>query len=462
MINLPQANIPQIRRLLNNIFDDPGLDAFCQDYFLNVYKRFSRGMRHDEKINLLLDECLHLPTGFDKLLEAVLSEYEANDSQRAELKSLIEAIEALPREITISEDGRIIPDDETLHAPLPEFDPSVLENLDKPTGAVKLRSKFYVERQADIVLRREVVQIGTTVTIHAPRQTGKSSLLMRGVQHARQHGAKAVVLNLQSFGADRLAAPDIFLRELAELIVRKLQLDVSEIEKLWQTNLGPQNKLTYLIEDYILPEIRTSFILALDEVDRLLQISHYKDFFAMLRAWHEKRALYEEWDRLNIVMVISTEPYTLIPADSLQSPFNVGTIIYLEDFNETQVRDLNERHGSPVEASEFPELMDLLAGHPYLTRQALYTLVTEQQTWANLSQLSSSEQGPFREHLWHYYSLVRADQRLKTALKEVIRYNRCSDEIALIRLLRVGLIKGRGDVHICRCGLYSRYFEKKL
>jgi hypothetical protein len=76
-------------------------------------------------------------------------------------------------------------------------------------------------------------------------------------------------------------------------------------------------------------------------------------------------------------MVISTEPYLLI-ADPNQSPFNVGLKLSLEDFSMDQVRDLNQRHGAPVRESDIPELTALLGGHPYLTRKALYTVVTEE------------------------------------------------------------------------------------
>ena len=46
----------------------------------------------------------------------------------------------------LSEDGRPIANEEELHPPLPEFDPRFLE---APGGTVKLRSRFYVERDAD-------------------------------------------------------------------------------------------------------------------------------------------------------------------------------------------------------------------------------------------------------------------------------------------------------------------------
>jgi len=254
---------------------------------------------------------------------------------------------------TISEDGRPVADDEALHPPLPEFDPRFLEELEAPGGAVKLRDRFYVERQADARLQREVVRSGTTTTIRAARQTGKSSLLVRGIHHARQTGAQVVCLDLQRLDRDHLATPDVFLRYLAECIVRRLRLDPAEVEKSWRGPLGPQDKLTYLMEDYVLPGCDDPIVLALDEADRLLQTDFYKDFFALVRSWHNSRALDERWNQLNVVMVISTEPYLLIP-DVTQSPFNVGLRLYLKDFDEAQVRDLNRRHGSPVTEDDFP------------------------------------------------------------------------------------------------------------
>jgi hypothetical protein len=276
----------------------------------------------------------------------------------------------------VSEDGDPISDDNNLHPPLPEFDPRLVDAMEAPGGVVKLRDRFYIERHADAQLRREVTKAGSTTTIRASRQTGKSSLLVRGINEARQNGARVVNLDLQRVDGDRLASPDLFLRDLAEFIVRKLRLDVSEVDRAWKGSLGPQDKLTYLMEDYILPESDTPIVLALDEVDRLLQTPFHSDFFALLRSWHNSRALDEQWDRLNLVMVISTEPYLLI-ADVNQSPFNVGLKIYLEDFDENQVYELNQRHSSPVLEADFPQVMELLSGHPYLTRKALYTMVSD-------------------------------------------------------------------------------------
>lgn len=370
-------------------------------------------------------------------------------------------LEPIAGERILSEDGRAVADAETLHPPLPEFDPRFLEGLEAPGGAVRLSDRFYVEREADGRLKREIVKLGTTTTIRAARQTGKSSLLVRGVHHARESGARVVCLDMQRVDRDHLETPDVFLHCLAESIVHKLRLDVAEVQKQWRGSLGPQDKLTYLMEDYVLPASDGPIVLAMDEADRLLQTDFYKDFFALVRSWHNSRALDDRWNKLNIVMIISTEPYLLID-DVTQSPFNVGLPLYLEDFDAAQVRGLNRRHGSPVSEGDFPQLMELLGGHPYLTRKALYTLVIERLAWSDLTRVAPADHGPFGDHLRRHHWLLRDEPGLRESLRQVIRHGRCDDDTAFFRLLRAGLVKGSGEVCRCRCGLYRIYFEDKL
>jgi len=99
---------------------------------------------------------------------------------------------------------------------------------------------------------------------------------------------------------------------------------------------------------------------------------------------------------------------------------------------------------------------------PYLTRKALYTLVTERCAWADLARVAATDRGPFSDHLRHNFWLLRNEPGLKAALKQIVNDNHCEDEMAFFRLLRAGLVKGCGEVCHCRCDLYRMYFKDKL
>ena len=94
-----------------------------------------------------------------------------------------------------------------------------------------------------------------------------------------------------------------------------------------------------------------------------------------MRAWHNSRATCTPWNGLNLVIGHAVEAQTLI-RDRNQSPFNVGVRLTLDDFTSEQVAILNERHHHPLKNEhDLQSLMELIGGHPYLVRQALYSLV---------------------------------------------------------------------------------------
>ena len=284
---------------------------------------------------------------------------------------------------------------------------------------------------------------------------------MRGIHTARSQGHAVVFFDVQGGGRERLVSMDVFLRSLAESISDELGLDESLLDQAWQGTRSSSVKLQRLLEKQVLPGLDKPLILAMDEADSLLKTDFYIDFFGLLRSWHNRRATSPEWDKFSMALVISTEPYLLIPDVNL-SPFNVGLHLELRDFTIEQVRDLNARHGSPIVASDLPHLMNLLQGHPYLTRRALYALVAEGVTWRQFMRDAPTDEGPFGDHLRHHYWGIRDRPELKQALKEIIHTRRCSDEMALFRLLKAGLVKGGGGTYTCRCGLYEFYFRDKL
>jgi hypothetical protein len=340
--------------------------------------------------------------------------------------------------------------------PLPEFDPLILENMDSPGGALKITDPFYVERDADKLIKKHIIKSGSTIIIRASHQAGKSSLLARGI-HCASDRAHIVHINLQGFEHNELEIADTFYKHFAKILIKKLRITNSVVDEVWQEDLSPLSKLNDLVEEYIVYKIDRQVILAIDEADRLLFSPFRNDFFGLMRTWHNNRAIEERWNKVNVVLVISTEPDALISSFH-QSPFNVGLNIYLDDFNWAQVYMLNKMHGSPVQDDDFETFFELIDGHPYLTREALYLLVSEGWTFRRLLQDAAKDHGPFGNHLRRQFSILLNDQHLQRTFAMIRQQNRCGDEIAISRLLQAGLIKGKGDLYYCRCGLYNRYF----
>jgi hypothetical protein len=342
-------------------------------------------------------------------------------------------------------------------------DAQFIASLDDPSGAVHIGSTLYIERMADEELHRILARPrGATVSIRAPRQTGKSSLLIRGVAQAQKLGHKVIFLDLQAVDELFLKDRDVFLRYLSDIIAKKLGLDPRRAQQIWEGSLGSQDKLTYLMEDYVLPQISSKVVLAIDEADRLLGTPFHSGFFGLLRSWHNQRAIQPNWGKFDLLLVISTEPHLLIQ-DLNQSPFNVGTKIFLKDFDAQQVALLNERYHSPLHEQELVALLELLGGHPYLTSRALYTLLTDQMDWAQLVRVAGLEHGPFDDHLRRYIWMLGDQPRLRDTLKQVISNQGCPDQLSFYQLRQAGLLKGT-SYQACRfrCKLYEEYLKDKL
>ena len=330
--------------------------------------------------------------------------------------------------------------------------------LEAPAGAVRPQSPFYIERHADDQLRHQLAGQGTTTTIQAGRQTGKTSLLIHAI-----NAFQGKLIYLDFHLVDETSGENLtsFLRFLSEAIAEQLDLDWEVVDKYWQAARNPAQTFNRFLQQEVLQHSEQPVLLAIDEADVLLGVEYQKHFFALLRAWDSRRAFDADWRKLNLVMVISTHPYLLIDDVNL-SPFNVGLTIRLKDFSPDQVADLNGRHGSPLGQNEVLTLMGLVGGHPYLVRQAYYTLVSERLSLTDLLRVASSPEGPFGKHLLFYLHSLKKKPALLAALGQLFREQKLPDESLLERLAAVGLIQQEDGKWKARCGLYGDFFKRQV
>lgn len=342
-------------------------------------------------------------------------------------------------------------------APLPAADPRlVLE-----TGTVIPSSPFYIRRNADDKMEEQVRRNGTTTRVKGMRQMGKSSLLVRARAAEQQH-QKSFYLDFQMIDEPHLTSLESLLRYLAYKIAKDFKVPAKPAD-YWDDYLGAKESITSFIEEYILREADSPILILFDEADRVFRFPYRDDFFSTIRGWHNLRAVRDIWNRLNIVIAHSTDPYLWIQ-DINQSPFNVGHQIKLDDFDFGQVCESNSKRGEVLKTEvDIRALMGLVGGHPYLVNVALYTLAVNGWSISQLQKVATDEAGPFGDHLRGCLWSLQKHEALKHALRDILRHSKCDDEESFQRLKAAGLIIGetRSSVQM-RCQLYADYFRKHL
>jgi len=107
-------------------------------------------------------------------------------------------------------------------------------------------------------------------------------------------------------------------------------------------------------------------------------------------------------------------------------------------------------------------LYELIEGHPFLARRALYLVASEEYRPKELFERAAEDRGPFGDHLrFHLYRLER-QPALAAAMKAVIRKDAISDRSIRSRLLGAGLIRETQGALTPRCDLYRQYFGARL
>lgn len=335
--------------------------------------------------------------------------------------------------------------------------------LEIPRGAVRLESKYYIERKGEEDFINQIESPGALLRIRGPRQYGKTSLLTRVIAFAKNKEFEIIIIDFQELDENILSDLNQLLWEFCSYFADEFALE-EVLLKYWSKPRAKKQICTSFIEKEVLRQSNMPILLAIDEADRLFKFKEVSsEFFLLLRSWHEKSKVphKEEWENFRLVLSYSTEAKLAIQ-DFNASPFNVGDEANLPPFSKEQVVELANRHQIEMEDDYINRLMELLNGQPYLVRRSLYLIA--KKDYAPLQLLSSASQhdGPFGDHLKHHLVNVKQFDECVNALKEIVNNDRCKDPLIATRLQAAGLIKGSPPNMIFSNKLYSSYFKDKL
>lgn len=347
-------------------------------------------------------------------------------------------------------------------SPTPAVNPVPALPPMEPKGILPLKSAFYIERPTDKTALGLISypNIGITLCIQASGQMGASSLLHRITDAARRAGKQVAHINFQqTFNEEDFDSSEDFHRRFCVVLTDRLE-QPDRVDQHWERykSLSIGDRCTKYVQ-YLLQALQQQhLVLAMDEIDRLIDTGFRSSFFGMLRSWHNQRAMDERFERLDLVLVTSLEPHRLID-DTNQSPFNISGEANLSDFSHDEVRQLCNLYGVNPTPQQFEDLFALIGGHPYLWQLSLHHVASGVHTFGQLLIAAGKDNGPYSKHLSSWYEFLRSKPTLHNALKNIIS-KREYDERAFLSLRRVGLVVREGNRARARCKLYEDYFRE--
>ncbi|NEP61675.1 MAG: hypothetical protein F6K31_32775 [Symploca sp. SIO2G7] len=333
-----------------------------------------------------------------------------------------------------------------------------------PSGPLPPDSPLYIERPpSENLAYSEIQRPGGFLRIKAPQKMGKTSLVFRLIETARQNNYQIVHLDLQTVDKAVFNSIDTFLKWFCTRSSQALNLAPKLID-FWDASMGHKVSSELYYQEYLLENRKTPIVLMLGAAERLIE--HPKvaqDFFPLLRSWHEKARWNFLWRNLRIVIVHATEIY--VPLKIHQSPFNIGQAIKLPKFTTNQVAELATRYGLRNNPEILGKtLVDLVDGHPYLVNVFLYQLTTQSTPLTSILTTASTPSGIYGTHLRNYLALLSEEQSLATAFKQVISSESGVElnAFTMYRLENLGLIKVKGHQAVPSCEVYRAYFQQQL
>jgi DNA-binding Xre family transcriptional regulator len=351
-------------------------------------------------------------------------------------------------------------DDNSPSSPSASSQVLATDRLESPYRFAPLYSKFYIELNSIQALCQQIIrQPSGLLRIKAARQMGKTSLLERLVSHAQGLNYRIVRIDLGQPEQGQFENLDKFLKYFCSKICKQLNLQIN-VDENWDDNGGSNDACTEFIEKYILVDNRP-LLLCLDNLERIYKHTAIRDdFLSLLRSWYDqKNPHWSNWRMiLSYVFPVEIE-------DKNRSPFNVGEMVELLELTQPQIQNLVNLHGiEDWDNGHVANLMELVEGHPFLIRLALYEVARGRTDLQTILTTAACTNGLYREHLERYFRYLERKPELKQIMKDVVRENRPLPiySILLPQLNDSGLIKINGDLVEPTNQLYKSYFLKRL